>query len=97
MQVAMDELVQLYTCRTGATGITLSLAAQQIVGKSNGNGKLAVTARTGYKQGVRQTVAVDTAAQLLDYAPLSYHIFEENTHQYIAFAISYTLSNAFRV
>ena len=84
----MNIFAQFHTGRTSATGITLPLAAHQIVGKSYSNGQLAVTPRAGYEQRVCQTVLVDTTAQLLYDASLPNYILEENTHQYIAFAIS---------
>jgi hypothetical protein len=62
--------------------------AEQIVGKRDGNGKLAVAARTRNEQGVSQTVLIHTAPQLFNYSSLSYYVLEKNSHQYISFAIS---------
>jgi hypothetical protein len=88
MQVTVNILAQLDTCRTGTTGITATTAAKQIVCKRNGNWKFAVSLRTGNEQGVGEPVLIDTATQPLYYSALSYYVFKENSHQYIAFAIS---------
>ena len=97
MKVAMNELAKLYAGRTYSAGITVTLAAEQIIGKSHCYCKLTVASRTCNEQGMRKTVVIDTAAQLLNDTLLTYDILEENTHQYMAFAISYTLSKALRV
>jgi hypothetical protein len=88
MQVAVDILAQLDTGRTYTTGITATTAAQKIVGKRDGNGQLAVSLRTGDEQGMCEFVIVNTATQSLNYSTLPYYVFKENSHQYIAFAIS---------
>ena len=97
MKVAVNKFQKLGTGRTTAAGIAIAVTAKDVVGKRNGYCKLAVPTRAGYEQGVCKAVLVDTTFQLCDNTLLPYYIFKENTHRYIAFAISYTLSKALRV
>ena len=82
------ELAEFHTCRTYPACVTVTLAAEQIIGKRYCNGKFTVPSRTGNEQRMGQAVVIDTATQLLYHTPLPYYVFEKNAHQYMAFAIS---------
>jgi hypothetical protein len=62
MQVAMYELVKLYTSRTSTTRIATLSTAQQIICKSYRYRKFSVALRTGNEQGMRQAVLVNASA-----------------------------------
>ena len=81
MKVTVYIFLQFHTGWACSARVTLSPVAEKIVGKSNGNGKFSVAARTGQQQRMRKTVVVDTAPQLLYHSPLPYYVFKENSPQ----------------
>ena len=98
VKVAVNELVHLHARRARTTGIARSRVAQEIARKSHRKRQFTVARRAGKEQGVGHTVLIDTLFKLLDNLFLAYYVTERRTaHQYIAFAISQTLSTAFIV